>query len=66
VDNGNVSDGDALGHGKEDVATGLARTGHPSVCGGAGACGKARKAAECGGDACSVHSTAQNRFHSCI
>jgi hypothetical protein len=65
VDDGNVRDGDALGHGEDDLATSLDLDGG-SVRGSAGACGQAGKAAKCGlkgeGDARPVHSTLQNPF----
>jgi hypothetical protein len=58
-----------MGHGKEDVAASL-DSDKGSVSRSAGACGKARKAAEGGfnggGDARPVHSTAQNPFQNTI
>jgi hypothetical protein len=69
VVNRNAQDGDALGHGKEDVATSLDSDGG-SICRSASACAKARKAAEGGfkggGDARPGHSTAQHRFQDVI
>jgi hypothetical protein len=65
VDNGNDRHGDALGHGKEDVATSL-DSGGGSVCGSAGTFAEARKEVEGefkgGGDARRVHSTAQGEL----
>jgi hypothetical protein len=69
VVNRNAQDGDALGHGKEDVATGLDSHGG-SIYRSASACAKARKAAEGGfkggGVARPVHSTAPHRFQDVI
>jgi hypothetical protein len=65
VDDGHVGDGNALGHGHEDVPS-SARAGGGAIGGRAGAIGEPREAAEggleCGGNARPVHSTAQNPF----
>jgi hypothetical protein len=45
VDNGNVRNGDALGHGEEDGATSL-DSDVGSVCGSARACGEVKKTAQ--------------------
>jgi hypothetical protein len=65
VDDGNVSDGNALGHGHEDVPS-SARAGGGAIGGRARAIGEPREAVEggleCGGNARPMHSTAQNPF----
>jgi hypothetical protein len=65
VDDGHVGDGNALGHGHEDVPS-SARAGGGAIGGRAGAIGEPGEAAEgglqSGGNARPVHSTAQNPF----
>jgi hypothetical protein len=65
MDDGHDGDGDALGHGHEDVPS-SAWAGGAAIGGHAGAISEPREALECrlecGGNARPVHSTAQNPF----